>query len=272
MRPQLIIPELTPSDAARFWAKVAVTPSCWLWLAAQDSWGYGHFSLRAVVHRAHRIAWFLEHGAQPPNDGLDHLCRVRHCVNPSHLEPVTTRENILRGASRAATNARQTQCIHGHLFDLFNTQTRASRAGRECRECASVRDAQRRAKPRRTILALAVDPSLSWVPRFWALVERTDGCWYWRGGRHVRIQGHIYRPRRLAYALTSGCDVQPGEFLWSACGVAHCIRPEHIGRRVATTKQRFCKRGHDLTVTRYVAPGGSSYCTACQRPQAAHVP
>jgi hypothetical protein len=67
---------------------------------------------------------------------LDHLCRVRHCVYPAHLEPVTPRENVLRGETVAASNARKTHCLRGHPFDEVNTCHWQSRPGRrDCREC-----------------------------------------------------------------------------------------------------------------------------------------
>lgn len=74
---------------------------CWLWLGSRNSHGYGRLRLRAPdgthpFHRAHR--WFYEQevGPIPPGLDLDHLCEVKTCVNPAHLEPVTTLENTRR--------------------------------------------------------------------------------------------------------------------------------------------------------------------------------
>ncbi len=82
----------------RFWAKVSKTDECWLWTGSKND-GYGKF--RPVANQrpvlAHRYAYELLVGPIPRDLTLDHLCRVHSCVNPEHLEPVTRRENILRG-------------------------------------------------------------------------------------------------------------------------------------------------------------------------------
>lgn len=82
---------------------------------------------------AHRMAY--EELVGPIADGLqiDHLCRVRCCVNPAHLEPVTQAENIRRGVSPTAANRRKTHCKHGHEFTTENT--RLVPEGRICRRC-----------------------------------------------------------------------------------------------------------------------------------------
>ena len=73
-------------------------------------------------------------GPIPEGLTLDHLCRVRACVNPAHLEPVTLRENTLRSPSApTAINARKTECLRGHAFTPENTWVHRSR--RCCREC-----------------------------------------------------------------------------------------------------------------------------------------
>jgi hypothetical protein len=81
----------------RFWAKVDARGPCWLWTAGQTSNGYGRFGLTSRDKRlAHRFAWELLIGQVPEGLQLDHLCRVRLCVNPDHLEPVTPQENWAR--------------------------------------------------------------------------------------------------------------------------------------------------------------------------------
>jgi transcriptional regulator with XRE-family HTH domain len=69
---------------------------CWIWLGRINSAGYGEIKYRERRLKAHRVSY--EHHVGPIPDGLDldHLCRVRPCVNPEHLEPVTRRENIQR--------------------------------------------------------------------------------------------------------------------------------------------------------------------------------
>lgn len=120
----------------RFRSKVRVTESgCWEWLSTIQENGYGTYTVRNQTMRAHRIAY--EHFIGPIPDDLqtDHLCRVRKCVNPAHLELVTTRENTLRGVGPTASNAAKTHCKRGHEFTPENTYERPSKPGRECLTC-----------------------------------------------------------------------------------------------------------------------------------------
>lgn len=129
----------------RFWEKVDRSGDCWLWTASQNAYGYGQFAVQHNVHEpAHRFAYKLEIGPVPASLELDHLCRVRHCVNPGHLEPVTRQVNTLRGVSFAAAKAKQTACIHGHDFTPANTFTRGKRGGRGCLACRRMTDRKRR--------------------------------------------------------------------------------------------------------------------------------
>ena len=74
------------------------TTACWVWRDGRTRLGYGKIKRDGVNLLAHRFAWTREHGPIPKGLELDHLCRVRACVNPEHLELVTHAENVRRGA------------------------------------------------------------------------------------------------------------------------------------------------------------------------------
>ena len=100
---------------------------------------------RAKTRLLHRVMWEKWHGKSIPEGmTIDHLCRNRACFNPLHLEVVTLRENILRGESLAAANAKKTRCPRGHAYDATNTYTSPRRL-RHCRRCACLRARARRA-------------------------------------------------------------------------------------------------------------------------------
>lgn len=134
----------------RFAAKVEVLSSgCWRWHGNlhPDS-GYGRVWFSKTDDRfVHRVAYEWAIGSIPEGLVLDHLCRNRWCVNPSHLEPVTNGENVLRGYSGSAVNARKQRCWRGHAFTPDNTYVAKSGA-RHCRECARLRKQARRDQQR----------------------------------------------------------------------------------------------------------------------------
>ena len=119
---------------------------CWLWTGALNSGGYGSFSVDGRARSAHVVMYELFVGPVPNGLELDHLCRVRHCVNPDHLEPVTRRENIIRGM-RPVIQRALTHCCRGHEFDEANTYRYAG--SRHCRACARLHQRAHRAKARR---------------------------------------------------------------------------------------------------------------------------
>ena len=133
-----------PPLKERFWSKVEKTSTCWIWTGARNNIGYGSFYMGALrpvgVQRlvtAHRFAYELLVGLIPDGCDLDHLCRVRACVRPSHLEPVSHQENIRRGLAGATVAARQrakTHCPHGHLYVATNVTKHGHRFCIECRQ------------------------------------------------------------------------------------------------------------------------------------------
>jgi hypothetical protein len=98
--------------AARFWPKVKKTQTCWLWTGTTSK-GYGVLKMlgRRDV-KAHRMSWFLKYGKWP-EQSIDHLCGVRICVNPEHLEDVSPSTNSTRSN---ALQPRKSKCKHGHPF------------------------------------------------------------------------------------------------------------------------------------------------------------
>jgi hypothetical protein len=98
----------------RFWTKAMPEPNsgCWLWTGAVMRNGYGAFHVPAMgTGLAHRVAYILFNGEIPSDLQIDHRCRVRHCVNPDHLEPVTAAENLRRGREARGPS---TVCQRGH--------------------------------------------------------------------------------------------------------------------------------------------------------------
>ncbi len=113
---------------------------CWIWLGYINEGGYGHVRIGTKTHYAHRAAYEKKFGKIPDTLQIDHLCRVRCCINPDHLELVTQRENFLRGKGPEGANGwkggkdARTHCIKGHEYTSENTY-RAPDGYRECREC-----------------------------------------------------------------------------------------------------------------------------------------
>ena len=119
---------------ARFWEKVDARGDCWEWTAFHHD-GYGKYALNGRQRMAHRVAYELLVGVIPDGMEIDHLCRNRGCVNPDHMEVVSSRENTLRGFGITGRNARKTHCSKGHEYTPENTQIRTD-GNRACRACA----------------------------------------------------------------------------------------------------------------------------------------
>lgn len=123
-------------DPVKRWMdKVIIGDDCWEWQSPLDKGGYGRFWWNGRTGRAHRFAYETFVGPLPDELDIDHLCRNRRCVRPSHLEAVTEQVNVLRGETITAAFAIATECINGHEFDEENTRWRPS-GGRTCRTCA----------------------------------------------------------------------------------------------------------------------------------------
>ncbi len=118
---------------------------CWIWQGATKSKsGYGSFgwTRRSQSIPAHRASFRLLRGDIPDGLQIDHLCRVRNCVNPNHLEVVTVKQNIRRGLAGDVARARQlakTHCPAGHPYDAENTYIRPGYGFRSCLTCIKAR-------------------------------------------------------------------------------------------------------------------------------------
>jgi HNH endonuclease len=101
---------------------------CWRWDGHLNATGYGQVYRQYRNHLAHRYVYELMVGPIPEGMELDHLCRVRDCVNPEHLEPVTREENWARHKRTL------THCRRGHEMDEENTYYFFQK-GVVCRQC-----------------------------------------------------------------------------------------------------------------------------------------
>lgn len=132
----------------RFWSKVNTKGplpmdrpklgNCWVWTAGKFTSGYGAIGYEGKTVAAHRLSWLMAHGAWPTAQ-INHLCRNRACVRPSHLEDVSCRENLLDSPiTKATANAAKTHCPHGHEYTPENTRT--TKGGlRQCIACGRER-------------------------------------------------------------------------------------------------------------------------------------
>ena len=135
----------------RIWTKSVPVPwsGCWLWDGRINKAGYGILQL-GNQDLAHRVSYEAFESKIPNGLTLDHLCRVRCCVNPDHLEMTTMRENTLRGESFSAKNARKDYCSNGH--PLSGNNLKIGPSGRRCcRACWRARSRAYQIKKRRAV-------------------------------------------------------------------------------------------------------------------------
>jgi len=121
----------------RFVLKIDVTSNCWNWKAGKGAQGYGSLRVTdkySTMIKAHRMSYEFFVGKIPKDKVIDHLCRNRSCVNPEHLEVVSSRENTLRGETLASKEAKQTSCIRGHELKGNNLAFRTD-GKRACKTC-----------------------------------------------------------------------------------------------------------------------------------------
>ena len=131
--------------ADRLLSKHEVADSgCWMWTAARSAAGYGQLRVDGRTIYAHRASYEVYVGPIAEGMQIDHLCRERACINPSHLQVVTNRENTLRGDCGRINAKRmlaKTESSNGHPYTEANTYTRRvrGRTHRDCRACGRER-------------------------------------------------------------------------------------------------------------------------------------
>lgn len=120
---------------------------CWVFGGCIEKDGYGVMTINGRQWRVHRFTYEATIGAIPKGLVIDHLCRVRSCCNPAHLEAVTVGENIRRGETGSHTRA---ACPKGHAYTAANTYYSKSGRKQVCRACQ--REWQRRYLAKRKLV------------------------------------------------------------------------------------------------------------------------
>lgn len=139
--PFAILPRLVRST-------VAGPGGCVIWTGLRDRDNYGHIKVKGKTLRVHRVSYALMVDEIPQGMQLDHRCHTedpqcpggraclhRRCLNPHHLDLVTSRQNTLRSAHAiSAIHATKTHCPQGHPYDAANTYV-CPQGKRSCRTC-----------------------------------------------------------------------------------------------------------------------------------------
>lgn len=122
-------------DLVKLIARTDRSGECWIWRGALLASGYGQMKSCGKNRRVHRVAYELAYGPVPDGLVIDHLCRVKACCRPDHLEAVTQRENLLRGNTVNAANAAKVTCVNGHALSGANVYVNPTTGHRSCRSC-----------------------------------------------------------------------------------------------------------------------------------------
>lgn len=124
---------------ADLWRRIEKTDACWVWTGALDREGYPVGRVNQVTVRVHRVVYAREVGPIPEGFEVDHVCQVRRCVRPDHLEAVTGAENRRRQGAAVVV------CRNGHPYTELTTYV-DPRGKRGCRPCRADAKARLRAR------------------------------------------------------------------------------------------------------------------------------
>lgn len=120
---------------------------CWLWVGSDGPKGYGRIMVAQKAYRAHRFVYEAMVGPIPQGLVIDHLCRVRCCVNPAHMRTVSNKANVLAGVGVTALNAQKEVCKRGH--PLSGANIKIAGGYRNCRICVNLKARARKAAKRK---------------------------------------------------------------------------------------------------------------------------
>lgn len=206
---------------------------CWLW-HAHDLTQYSLIRWNRAVYSVHRLMYYLF--VEPIEHPLhtDHLCRIPTCINPSHLEAVSAKENTLRGVGPSAKNVLKSHCPQGHPYSGNNVRHNLTlkRVVRVCRTCARDKATQNRREQ-------------GVIPKH----DRSEIC----PKGHPLVGDNLYIRPNSTYRDCRQCRYD----------TAKARRRKQGVREFPTT---HCYRGHEYTSENtYISKNGARHCHACQK-------
>ncbi len=124
----------------RFWSKVQISPTCWIWCGSKMGAGYGEIRLNGKKLGAHQLSYLIHFGEYDRSKDIHHVCEVKLCVNPDHLTVMSRRDNLMASNTVTRRNAEKTHCKCGERLVVV------SKKGRGCRSCLNRQQREWQAK------------------------------------------------------------------------------------------------------------------------------